>query len=138
MQIKRLNIFVGTLFYKTNFSLTEKHHILFAKNFESIVCTDLLNGNNYSLMTSKQKGNVIGGYICPLDDVLKQNGYKESLDNYDINKIMNNDSKKIFIDTNILQNLDECIDVEYNRSLYENSKDIYDRFTEKVNVKKGM
>ena len=37
-----------------------------------------------------------------------------------------------------LQNLDECIDVEYNRSLYENSKDIYDRFTEKVNVKKGM
>ena len=60
------------------------------------------------------------------------------MDNYDINKIMNNDSKKIFIDTNILQNLDECIDIEYNRSLYENSKDIYNRFTEKVNVKKGM
>lgn len=128
MQVKRINIYTGSILYKTRFSLCFEHHILFARDFEHKMGINLLSNEVYPTKTIKGKGYIIGGFIYPLEQILKYYGYPEMMNDPDITRLLTDDSKKIFVDSNILYNLDSYMDIEYNPILYNDSNNITKTF----------
>lgn len=135
MQIKRINIYTGSLLYQSHFALTFDHHILFARDFKNKMGLDLVYQQVYPLLPIKNKGYVIGGFVYSLDSILKQNGYPEIMGDTDIVRLLTDDSKKIFLESNILQNLDMFMDLSYEPILYKNCTDITQQFTKKKSYK---
>lgn len=128
MQLERCKLFSGTLFYNSRFTMSLVHHVIFTR--DNFLGTDVFTGKIYPVGSRKGKGYNIGGFIHPLDELLKNAGYDEILTEKDRERMFNEDCKKIFLESRLLENIDVYTDDPFHLDFYkENPQLIKSLFT---------
>ena len=85
---------------------------------------DILNGIIYPIdKPVKRKGYYISNLIF-LDNILKLMGYPEILESVHIERIMNEDFKKVFVESGIMKILYSCTMETFSAELYEDHLDL--------------
>lgn len=117
MQLERCKLYSGTLFYNTRFSTSLIHHIIFVR--DNCLGTDIFTQNIYPIAPRKGKGYVIGGFLYPMNNILKEAGYGEYLTEHDRERMFSEDFEKIFLQSNLLENLEFYTDDPFYVQLYK-------------------
>lgn len=122
IKLERCKLYTGSLFFNTFLSMSLAHHIIFERNGK--FGTDIFTGKIYPVSSKKGRGYHIGGFIYPMDEILENAGYDELLTEKDKERMFNEDCERIFLQSELLKNIEAYADETYYLEEYKNNHEL--------------
>ena len=126
MEIKRNSINIGGVFTCNIFSLGNVRKIIYYYNLEKHEGVDLVNPNiSYPFSHNNFYGTFFINQSFNISTILENLGYPEILDDNDINKLLNIDFGKVFVESGIYSSLQNVMGDDYlNINCYINNLEV--------------